>query len=380
MIRSDQWTFGCTVRLISVMLALTCVAGLAAQATPAVPTPSDPVQLQEWKRALDAEKGALDQEKDAFNAKYQRVEAGSPEAAQAADEQRRLLERITRYQSQLVDYTARVAALAPPPPPKPAPNGDPSVVDLSDIPGPHVVDPARVSGTPAAPPPPKRAAVEVPSPVPPEEFARELRELRQEYARRCLAGLCAQPSEGQLMREAIERYRRGFTAAEEAACKAAMVEVKALAEADFKAKFEVWRQLQEALKRGEEAIRADPLMRKAWDESEKFLRSAEQEADERIRKGLVLPEDRDLDYLFDHQRTVHVWPGPKNPQAPLTNPLVEEAKRQKVVQLIIWERRESERLLSLFKEDDTFLDALIQDMIRAPQPERDQAADQGPHN
>ena len=97
---------------------------------------------------------------------------------------------------------------------------------------------------------------------------------------------------------------------------------------------------------------ADPVMRKAWEESEAFLQSVEKEVDARMRTQLIAPDDSDLELLFGPGPSVRVWPGPRNPDAPLPNPLQEEAKREKVRQLVIWERRELERIEALFERPD----------------------------
>jgi hypothetical protein len=143
-------------------------------------------------------------------------------------------------------------------------------------------------------------------------------------------------------------------------------EIRAQAVEDLKKDIQRQREEQIVLARARgHLMREIPAFRKVLQDDETELREVEKEADARLKRGQVLPEDSDLDLLFPEliKDYLRVWPGPKDPKAPLPNPLREEAKRQKIIQMIIWERRENERIKKIFEEDnDLMYEWLMQDI------------------
>lgn len=186
--------------------------------------------------------------------------------------------------------------------------------------------------------------------------------IRQEAEQRCLQAAQA-PSLQQELQNARDEFSKGYSRESELKADALLESARAAADADARSEIQRWKDLQNALARGKEELFKDPVMRKAWEESEAFLKSVEEEVDQRMRAGLVPPEDADLDLLFDSTRSVRVWPGPKDPNPPLANPLQDDARREKVRQMVILERRENEEVAA-FLESPEFKEAEYQEMCR----------------
>jgi hypothetical protein len=194
------------------------------------------------------------------------------------------------------------------------------------------------------------------------EIARKTGALRRDQARQLLTARLQGTQAQDALRDAVRARQQGDTSLAELRAKAALEQARTTATEDVRKELAQQEQLRALVRDPARRNFDDPLVRQALQDADAFLRSVEVEADSRLRQGLVLPEDRDLDLLFG-TLSPRVWPGPKNPDAPLPNPLVEEAKRQKVVQLIIWERRENERLLAVFN-DPTFEDDMVKDLLK----------------
>ena len=175
---------------------------------------------------------------------------------------------------------------------------------------------------------------------------------RQQEAQRRWLGALRTPEFQPEWQEARDQFAKGYTREAELKANAMLERARTEAVADTRRDIRRWKEFQAMLARGHEAMLADPVMRKAWEESEAFLQSVEKEVDARMRTQLIAPDDSDLELLFGPGPSVRVWPGPRNPDAPLPNPLQEEAKREKVRQLVIWERRELERIEALFERPD----------------------------
>jgi len=174
---------------------------------------------------------------------------------------------------------------------------------------------------------------------------------RPEAQRRWLRA--AQVPEFEQERQGVhDLYVKGDTREAELKAGAMLERARAVAVSDARIDVQRWKELQAMLAKGHEAVLRDPEMRKAWESSEAFLRSVEAEVDARMKSALIAPDDSDLDLLFGPGPSVRVWPGPKNPDAPLPNPLRDDVKREKVRQMIIWERRETERVDALFERPD----------------------------
>lgn len=189
------------------------------------------------------------------------------------------------------------------------------------------------------------------------EIRRQVAERQQEKARQRLTQMSQTPSFRQRLQTLFDLNKDVSADVAETRSRATVEEIRAQAVEDFKKDIQRQRELQTMLENSRRRLMNDPALRKALQESEAELREVEKEADARLKQGLILPEDSDLDLLFPEygKSQVRVWPGPKDPNPPLPNPLQEEAKRQKLIQMIIWERRENERLREIFEKDDDLI-------------------------
>lgn len=244
---------------------------------------------------------------------------------------------------------------------------DQMVVDLREA-RTQVVDPGRVKGAPTKatkqPLQFKTSIDEIKVPTPREtaiEVQARVYEMNKEAARKRWLATIQEPKFRKEMDAAYELWNTGSTAEEKLRARAALEKAREEAIADLRKEIERRRQLQAEIERAKRT--RDPLVIKLYRDSEAFLKSVERDADERLKQGLVLPEDSDLDLLFGPDKRVRVWPGQRNPRAPLPNPLQDQAKRQKIIQLIIWDRREKERIEAIFSSVDS--ERLFDDFIEA---------------
>ncbi len=187
--------------------------------------------------------------------------------------------------------------------------------------------------------------------------------IRREQAWQVLLPKLQGPRAQAALREAARLRQQGEAHLAELRSQAALEQARAEATADVRKELAQQERLRSMLRDPARREFHDPLVERALREAEADLRSAELEAEARLRQGIVLPEDYDLTRLFGWAPPVRVWPGPANPGAPLPNPLVEEARREKVVELVLWERRQKERLLAVFN-DPSFDDDLIADALK----------------
>jgi len=96
-------------------------------------------------------------------------------------------------------------------------------------------------------------------------------------------------------------------------------------------------------------IQADPVLKQAVETSDRLWREAEAEYDRRQNDMNTLPEESPEELFPAQQKAVRAWPGESNPEAPLPNPLEEDAKKAAGVSQIYAELRQREHFLSLFE-------------------------------
>jgi len=144
---------------------------------------------------------------------------------------------------------------------------------------------------------------------------------------------------------------------------AALEQARTRAIEDLQADVTRLKNLHDMLERGRQQLEADPAWRGVFGQSSDYLREIEQEARRRMEAGLVIPDDQDLFLLFEPNFQVRIWPGPKNPDDPLPNPLATEAQFQKICQLVRWERREQVRVDHVFNSLDQLMDYLVEDVM-----------------
>lgn len=148
---------------------------------------------------------------------------------------------------------------------------------------------------------------------------------------------------------------------EELRSKAALEKARGIAIENLKKDIQLKKKMQATIEQAAAEFRKDPGMRQIDDKFNDFIKSVEEETDGLMKQGLVLPEDSDLDFLFGPRNPGRVWPGPKNPDVPLPNPLDDDKKRQKIREMVIFNRREAERLNAIFERVD-FVGLMLEDM------------------
>jgi hypothetical protein len=149
------------------------------------------------------------------------------------------------------------------------------------------------------------------------------------------------------VRDAYDLYQTGTTEQEKLRGKAALEKARADAVEDLRQSLKEWREFGPMERAFEEASAQNPRVRAlselpGWSEVVK-------EADRIIKKG-ALPLDMDLGFLFDPDRSgARRWPGPRNPESPLSNPLVIEASERRTreqLALYLWDKRREQMALA----------------------------------
>jgi hypothetical protein len=149
------------------------------------------------------------------------------------------------------------------------------------------------------------------------------------------------------VRDAYELYKTGTTEQEKLRGKAALEKARADAVEDLRQSLKEWREFGPMERAFDEISRQNPRVKvlselPGWSEVTK-------EADRLISKG-ALPPDMDLGFLFDPDPSGgRRWPGPRNPESSLPNPLVSEASKQRTreqLALYLWDKRRDQMSLA----------------------------------
>lgn len=96
-------------------------------------------------------------------------------------------------------------------------------------------------------------------------------------------------------------------------------------------------------------IASDPQLKQAVETSDRLWKEAENEYERRLSDPEYQAREKEAKLLVDAMFGVRYWPGEQNPEAPLPNPLEEEAKRFKAVSDIYGKLKERQPLLNIFE-------------------------------
>lgn len=126
--------------------------------------------------------------------------------------------------------------------------------------------------------------------------------------------------------------------------------IRAAAEKDLREKAEVWKRNQalgrEMAARDKAELDANPELRQALEDARQEWQAAEKEYEDMRKNGKTM--DEDLTYmLLDTDKPSQAWPGPKNPEPSLTEPVKSDDRHFAGV-LKVWKKRRAVRMGPVF--------------------------------
>jgi hypothetical protein len=201
----------------------------------------------------------------------------------------------------------------------------------------------------------------VPVPSPPAQTARasspEVARVRVEEARQKWTQAVKDSNVRDQLKDARDLYLRGYTDEADVRSKALLEKVRADALEDLKKDVQRQKTLKAARVPSDEdtELLFEALFARRLTNSE-LMRRVQQRVEEK-RLGVQLPREEDLDFLLE--RPGRQWPGSKNPQAPLPNPLAEEKKRRDV-QRIVRQMEREDQLVDFIVGTQTFWSEMLQ--------------------
>lgn len=319
------------------LLFLWSVLGLPVNAQPQT------AALDQERERLDREQMAIDGEKKDFNRDCNRVPSNdTAKIRRCTQRQQQILVRLRQYTDDLAAYEKRVRELEPLTP-------EPGMRDAL---GPMSASPTdSQQGVWKA----IRSSLTSPGKLYAHAKSRFIQALSDQDLRTWLLSLYGQYHSSQLTADDLKS---------ELVAKAALEQARTRAIEDLQADVARLKRLQAMFTRGRLKLEKEPGWREAFKKSDEFLREVEAEAERRMRAGLILQTDEDLSFLFDTNRQIRIWPGPRDPRGPLPNPLANEAQFQKIRELVIWERREQDRVEALFQSHPELVDYLVEDVLQ----------------
>lgn len=185
----------------------------------------------------------------------------------------------------------------------------------------------------------------------PAEALRDVLTIHPEATRKKWSAAVRKPALRQQLKDAYDLYDKGYT--EQADIKSRALLEKARAEALTDLRKDIQRQKRQIDQiglsdRDVESLFELPTVRRLT-ANELMRRVQERIRDKQL--GVDLPPGEDLSFLFDladarpaANGQTRQWPGPRNPNAPLPNPLAEEQKLR-AAQRIIYQRNRENKLV-----------------------------------
>lgn len=149
------------------------------------------------------------------------------------------------------------------------------------------------------------------------------------------------------LRDMAELYRTGSTPEEKLRARQALEKARDDARVELREDLKLWESVKEDLRRANERLDKDPRTAAAYAKFDVEMAAAEKQADILLRKGA----DLDDDCLFYCERGKS-WPGPKDPQPPLPNPVTAEEKRTRLAMQILTRRAQQKEVAVLFEGAD----------------------------
>ena len=148
-------------------------------------------------------------------------------------------------------------------------------------------------------------------------------------------------------RAGMENFNRvSQERAEELRSESQMQEVRKAAEQDWRERAEVWKKKQAAEKEAAAREQADiekyPGLGQALQDARKEWAEAEKEYNELKAQGKIAPApENDLTAVLFEMPPAQTWPGPRNPEPPLANPVENDGEHFAGVMKIWRQKREA---------------------------------------